>query len=351
MNTLVDVEYQVPARESPRWDAIYPQRSGPWPAVLSRGDVRLYGLYDPATGHSRPAWPEDDAALPGLAPWLQRGTLVSYRVGHRAVVRFEQDGPVGYATILRPSRTEALVRRTRAVKQAQRLADSAFPDLARLVAWDLDGMIVFGELPGRPLHELLLAPSSEPVLTTVARSLAALHQAPTEGLGLPPPDPGMPLSEWAALAGRHEPGLAPRYRRALAALGGLPAAPSQGNALVHGDLHDRNIFVDHDRVGLLDLDSLHLGHPVEDVGNLVAHLVVAALQRGASVTAGRRGAEALIAAYREAGGDIEPAAVAASGARSLFRLACLYQFRRRWVRIVPALLGESARWAGLRPGG
>jgi hypothetical protein len=52
-----------------------------------------------------------------------------------------------------------------------------------------------------------------------------------------------------------------------------PPAGSAGGATVHGDLHDGQIVVDGDRVtGLLDVDSVGPGYPIDDVANLVGHL-------------------------------------------------------------------------------
>ncbi|WIB36869.1 aminoglycoside phosphotransferase family protein [Curtobacterium sp. MCJR17_043] len=51
--------------------------------------------------------------------------------------------------------------------------------------------------------------------------------------------------------------------------------------VVHGDLHLEQVFVDEDEPwrisGLLDIDTAGWGHPVRDIGAVVAHLVVTGL--------------------------------------------------------------------------
>jgi aminoglycoside phosphotransferase (APT) family kinase protein len=219
--------------------------------------------------------------------------------------------------------------------------------MARICGFSLDdGILVFEGLTGRSLHARLMESSAasgqETELAAVARSLAALHAVRTPAL--PQARPGLVPAEYAAIALRHFPERERALRHALDELSDLgPAAPAEGRP-VHGDLHDRNILLDGDRVALLDLDMLHAGDPADDVGNLAAHLVLRALQRGASLEAGRRQAMHVVHAYLRFGGPAAPASVSAVCARALFRLSCLYLFRRRWQGLTPLLVQEAGRW-------
>jgi aminoglycoside phosphotransferase (APT) family kinase protein len=47
---------------------------------------------------------------------------------------------------------------------------------------------------------------------------------------------------------------------------------AQPVALLHGDLHLQNFFVEGDRVALIDLDDLCLGSPWQDIGSFSAAL-------------------------------------------------------------------------------
>ena len=332
------------------WVVAYPRRCGTWAAAgRDENGARIYGVYDPATRASRLVRPEDDRQLPALAAWAARGELLAYRVGRRAVVRLRHpEGDVRYAKILRPARLEPLLRRLHVVEQAAGRAAEEFPQLAPVRAVATDGAVVFGHLSGTALHDLVMteaAPAVDRALVDVARSLAAFHRTPADGLDLPRVDPGPPPAEWAELVARHDPGLRSRYEAVLPKLPERPVPSTSGRPrLVHGDLHDRNVLLGR-RVGLLDLDGLRLGDPVEDVGNLAAHLVLRSLQRNAPADEGRRQAAVLFEAYRRAGGCIEGDEAVDVGAVTLFRLACLYRFRRRWTGLVAALLDESQHWA------
>jgi len=52
-----------------------------------------------------------------------------------------------------------------------------------------------------------------------------------------------------------------------------------GSRLLHRDLHPAQVLIDDDAIGLVDLDDVSIGEPELDVGNLVAHLHLLALQR------------------------------------------------------------------------
>ena len=87
------------------------------------------------------------------------------------------------------------------------------------------------------------------------------------------------------------------------------------------------------------------GDPTEDVGNFVAHLVLRALQRQLPAETGREQARIFLQRY---GQEFEPPpsdGVAAVAAATLFRLACLYRFRRRWRSLGPPLLEQALAWA------
>src|SRR6266540_885699 len=146
---------------------------------------------------------------------------------------------------------------------------------------------------------------------------------------------------YAEIVARHFPERAAAYRSALASLPSAPRPDGPGR-LVHGDLHDRNVLVGADRVAILDLEMLHARSPGEDVGNLMGHLVLRALQRGATVREGQAQGGVFLEAYRDAGGVVDDDDVAAVASRTLFRLACLYLYRRRWQALTPALLAEGA---------
>ena len=133
---------------------------------------------------------------------------------------------------------------------------------------------------------------------------------------------------------------------ALNVLDALPTGPfGPTDRLVHGDLHDRNLLLTTGGIALLNMDSLGIGDPVEDVGNLVSHFVLRALQAGRPAETCRVQARTFIEHYARLMDPPPFEGLGAVSARTLFRLACIYRFRRKWHHLCPALLNESLSWA------
>ncbi|MBW3642676.1 MAG: aminoglycoside phosphotransferase family protein [Actinobacteria bacterium] len=331
-----------------RWEVLYPRVRGSWPAILSRGTEKAYGLYDPTERALGEVAPTDDPVLRTLGRWLARGELVSYRVGRRAVVRTVAGTETAYAKILPPKRGERLAARHEQL-WTRSAADRRFPGVPAVLDAGGEDALLLADTGGTSLHDHLVRglPLGSQMLVDVARALVHFHGT-TAGPFDVPTATGIGLDQWESFVGSQFPALRPRYEEALDAVGAAaPSTSAPADRLVHGDLHDKNVILTGRRVVLLDLDALRWGNPAEDVGNLAAHLVLRALQRGDPADAGCRRAARFTAAYRSAGGEAPPEAVIFAGAQSLFRLACLYCFRRRWQRIAPALLSEAVAWAAL----
>ncbi|MBW3649605.1 MAG: aminoglycoside phosphotransferase family protein [Actinobacteria bacterium] len=333
--------------QSLQWDVLYPRVHGSWSAILSHGGKeRAYGLYDPIDKTLQEVAPAQDLVLPTLGRWLTRGELVSYRVGRRAVVRTVAGDATAYAKLVAPKRAARLVARHEDLS-ALSAADPGFPGVPAVVGAGVDDAILLADARGTSLHDHLARrlPCDSPVLVHLARALVRFHGTPAFTLDVPSAT-GPALGQWASLVAAQFPAWRKRYGEVLQAVEGAePGAPRYVDRLVHGDLHDKNVILRGHRVVLLDVDALRRGDPAEDIGNLAAHFVLRALQRGDPAEGGRSQAARFTAVYRRAAGDVDPAAVVAAGARSLFRLACLYCFRRRWQPIVPALLAEAVAWS------
>ncbi len=321
----------------PRWDVAFPRRSGLWPAWTESGGVRRYGRWDPADRTLTDVRPSDDDALPGLGLLLaQGGSLATYRPGQRAVVRLEGEAGVRFVKVLPPGRAQRLVTRASALDRAA--ATPGFPQLAPIVDACLErGTVTFAELPGPTLRDLLLAGEGEDAIPAVAAAVVAFQGAAIpEGIHV---KPGSSLDDWVGFVAHHAPGLAPCYQRVFRA---LPTPPvGERLVLAHGDLHDGNVILTQGGVGLLDLDGVAAADPAEDVANLLAHLVLRAIQRDGEPAQGRSQGDRFLTAYQAAGGVAPTDAVAAATARTLFRLACVHLFRGRWHSITPLLLHEA----------
>jgi Ser/Thr protein kinase RdoA (MazF antagonist) len=267
---------------------------------------------------------------------------VAYRVGRRAVVADRGR----WVKVVRPSRLADLVA-------AHARLDSALGPIGvetpRVLAQADDGRLELSTVSGESLHRFLrtYGPQARPAtngegpieqaLAEVARGLAALHGLPVEGHA--PPDPSVSTDsvqraiDWVA---RVEPATVDRLRSVAAT---LPQPPGGGpTSMIHGDLHDKNVFVGSDgRVGLIDLDGVGLGSSIDDVANLAVHLELRAMQAGLDRSIGRTWSRCLTDAYAR----LRPLDADDLGIRrrhTWFRLAYLYRFRRPGRELTDRLL-------------
>ncbi|WP_277455458.1 aminoglycoside phosphotransferase family protein [Janibacter sp. DB-40] len=287
-----------------------------------------------------------DRRLPALAALVADGAeLVVHRPERRAVVRTrvphlppgggERAGgasasppppDVVYTKVVRPRRTTDLVRR---MQQA-----AAVPglDVPRVVAADeTAGTVRMSTLPGRTLHDLLVEGVPE-AAARIGAAVRTLHTAPQVD--------GVPAHDLAAevdvtrglieLARTHQ-ALGSRVLETLwrdverAATTITLAGPATRRSLLHRDLHDKQLLVDGDAVGMLDVDTLGLGDPALDLGNLLAHLDLRVEQGWTTRQTAAVVEDEILAGYRP---DARTRA-AAAGYRALThaRLRALYAFR------------------------
>jgi hypothetical protein len=272
-----------------------------------------------------------DRRLTALAPLVAAGAeLVVHRPARRAVVRAtDGDQQTVWTKVVRSRRAADLVRRMRAAAAVPGLTA---PDVT---AWDEEtGTIALSTLPGTTLHDLLTGDVTDDVAAGVGRAVATLH-----GATGPVPDGATthrPSAEVEAtldlldLARGHR-ALTPREAIAVerdiahAASRIMTAGPPSTPALIHRDLHDKQLLVDGDRVGMLDVDMLAPGDPALDLGNLLAHLDLRAAQGWTTPATARRVADGVLEACAPDGRT----ATAAQAYRSLThaRLRALYAFR------------------------
>ncbi|HEX2069661.1 MAG TPA: phosphotransferase [Actinomycetota bacterium] len=341
---------EAPTPSGPKWQVFYPKDGTTWAGFLQDPSGQaVYGVYESSTDSFREVRPEEDAELPALAGWIGKGDLLNYRVGRRATVRVPgRDGEPGAFVKIRPLAKAKVLQRYRAVHDLLASRPHA-PRVPPLLEYrPEEGVIVLAELSGRSLRDVLLEGPGEVegAIEVAARAVAQLHGIRGSELDAPPLRPPMQPSEYATLAARHAPDWAAAYRLGAHEVSeAVQRAQTNGDRVLHGDLHDGNVLLDGDRPALLDLDLVHRGDPAEDVGNMTAHLLLRTLQRGGPLEEGRRTAQRFLDAYRGAGGTVDSRAALAWGALSLFRLSCIYLFRRAWRTLTPTLLDEAVRWA------
>ncbi|WEV78884.1 aminoglycoside phosphotransferase family protein [Janibacter cremeus] len=287
-----------------------------------------------------------DRRLPALAALVADGAeLVVHRPERRAVVRTgAPHSPLGggeraggssasphppevvYTKVVRPRRTADLVRR---MEQA-----AAVPglDVPRVVAADEGaGTVRMSTLPGRTLHDLL-AEGGTDAAERIGAAARTLHSA-GEIDGVPGHDLTAELGATRGLIdlARTHHALGHRVLETLgrdverAATAIAAAGPVARRSLLHRDLHDKQLLVDRDGVGMLDVDTLGLGDPALDLGNLLAHLDLRVEQGWASRQTADVVEDGVLSGYRP--GARTRAAAAGYRALTRARLRALYAFR------------------------
>jgi aminoglycoside phosphotransferase (APT) family kinase protein len=318
------------------WEVLHPRPSGIWTGWRRLpGGGEQPGTYEPVTGAFVDRAAHDDGALPGLLLWAGRGTVVSHRPGRRAVLRLDEADGDAFVKVVRPKRAEGVLASHMVAGELRCRHPRSVPVVPAVVESAAEsGVVILRQMPGRPLHDTLMSRDGsqrEAAIATVARSLVALRELDVTDAGLGPAADGGDADAWLGLIAMHRPALADDYsdvRSTLPMIGALLERP----ALVHGDLHDRNVFLVDGEIGLVDLDSLGVGDPGIDAGNLAAHLVLRAMQRGDAPQTGHAEAATFLAALDAGRREW------AWTANVLFRLACIYRFRRRWSHLTGALL-------------
>lgn len=247
-----------------------PHGTVPVEAVASDGTELRVGVW---------RWPFDPilpdlAAIvtPRLAEERLRGLVggrpdlevIAYRPTERAVVRARGAEREVYVKVVAPASTQLLVTRH------ERLVAAGVPVPRVLAAGD--GWIALEALTGTTLRDRLkhgIRPLPHPDrYAELLRTLAAaeLTDAP-------------PVRSRIDDAPHHAAMLAavlPDARRRLTEITerlGDGTAPRRVGGTVHGDLHEAQLVVDDVAVtGLLDIDDVGPGDPLDDVGTLLAHL-------------------------------------------------------------------------------
>jgi len=272
--------------------------------------------------------PGEDPRLPGLQTGasLDGARVLGHRAGRRAVIRAGDR----FLKIVRPAKAVAVAQSARRAEAAAAAGGFAVP---RLLDFDAPrGIVSLAGLPGQPLRDLLAAGDPAPAARAVGRALRALHETSTRDLpNHDACDEVTVLERWGRLLRSHAVA-APATRladRVAAATEGVTARlleqPAGPTVALHRDLHDGQTLIGRrGGVGLIDFDTLAAGEAALDLGNVLAHLVLAGLL-GTAQAATRRAAEALLTGYRPDEALLARVSTYIDAAR--VRLACVYAFR------------------------
>jgi Phosphotransferase enzyme family len=281
-----------------------------------------------------PVWAAEQLQTAGLDPAAEI-QLVGHRLGKRAVLRITGRSGTHYAR-LRPVTSgsgEAAYQRHLALWSALegRTGLTIPRPLGFVGEW---GIALFTALPGEP--PVFRGMPGYRATRDVMAALRVLQGLAISADAHGAADELAILDAWADRTRRVFPELSRQLRAPLARVAeDLLALQVLDPVPCHRDLHEGQILLHQGGVGLLDFDTLRLGDPALDVGNLQAHLVL-------SGVTGRRSNRAFLAAMETALPHLSLKRIGTWRRAALLRLAMIYAFSSTPTEVVAALIDEAA---------
>ncbi len=240
--------------------------------------------------------------------------LVSNSAGRRVVVRIYRstDYEIGRSKRT-PTASESELTLPQHLGKTRRRS-------ALALDW-LNGVSLASVLPAAPEHEQWI--------DALAHGLAIFHAQDTSGMPQRlPSDLANKTIANANMISWLAPSLTQQVEQVTSRLlATLPALPV-GTALVHGDLHPKQVLLRGRGIGLIDLDEAGRGDPAEDLGLFLAHLDRNSYWLGWSPDFADDAEEQLVTAYVAAGGVVDRREIQIYRAAGLFGLL-VHHFRRR----------------------
>lgn len=196
--------------------------------------------------------------------------VVAYRPTRRAVVRATApDGTTTYRKVVRPREAAGLA----AVHEG--LASAGLPVPAVLEADPETGVLTLEGLGGENLRDRLLG--SRTGWPPVGQLVELIEAVARVDLGAAVGPPRLSLADATAGHARALLAILPdegqRLDRLTSAVADIGRVDPSRARTVHGDLYEAQVMVTGDRIsGLLDLDDVYLGDPLDDAAVAVGHL-------------------------------------------------------------------------------
>lgn len=281
-----------------------------------------------------PAWAMEQLGAAGLDPYSEI-QLVGHRLGKRAVLRITGRSGTQFAR-LRPVTSgsgEAAYQRHLALWSAlEGTTGLTIPRPLGFVAeW---GLALFSALPGVP--PVFRGVPGYRATRDVMAALRVLQGLVIEADQHTAADELAILDAWAGRTECVFPEVTRRLRGPLARVADdLLALQVLDSVPCHRDLHEGQILLHDTGIGLLDFDTLRLGDPALDVGNLQAHLVL-------SGVIGRRPNRAFLTAMETALPHLSLKRIGIWRRAALLRLAMIYAFSSTPAEVIAALIDEAA---------
>lgn len=251
--------------------------NGPPPGTLTvEGEGLTVGVWQ---------WPFDPT-LPGLGPAVTPAPAAAMLAGHlagpltlevvvfrpteRAVVRAtDTHGRRAYVKVVPPASVDGLVRRHR------RLGEASLP-VPEVLTADRDlGVVVLAELAGPTLRDLVKAGAGSRAWPAPAEFVELRRRmASVDPDDLPGRSPRTAdAAAHARMLAEVVPDERARLDRIAACAAGVAEQAELGTAVIHGDLHEAQVIVTDGRItGLLDVDDVGPGAPLDDLATVLGHL-------------------------------------------------------------------------------
>lgn len=285
-----------------------------------------------------------DRRLSALARIAQRGEVVSWRRGRRAVVRDDTDG--SFVKIVRQAAAASVIDAHRDAAEFRRGFAVPTPETDDADA----GVVRLSRLPGRTLCDLGAdARVSDDTVADAWRAWGegwvAVLDGP-DGSGHRVPHSGEAeaavLERWLAHAASVTPLPDSVRGQAERVIDDLVHGPPGVFGVAHRDLHDKQVLHGGSGMpGLIDLDTAATAETALDLANLRAHVAWRVAQ--GRLTAGRaRAATAVIDGVAQRV-EVDPERLRVYEAATRIRLGAVYVFRPQWRAVALSWLEGLAR--------
>jgi Phosphotransferase enzyme family len=281
-----------------------------------------------------PGWAADRLGALGLDP-NSAIDLVAHRLGKRAVLRIVGRDGTQYARLRPVTSGSGQAAYDRHLSLWSALEGRDGPTIPRPLGFDPEqGIALFAALPGTP--PVFQGVPGFRATRDVMRAILALQALQIDADEHRPSDELAILQVWADRTSEIFPDLARRLQDPLAQLTeDMRSVQTLHPVPCHRDLHEGQILMHQGTVGLLDFDTLRLGDPALDVGNLQAHLLLAGLQGGTSRRAFLNAMDFAMPQRTQNRIDIWRRA-------ALLRLAMIYAFSCTPSLVIQGLIDEAA---------
>jgi len=273
--------------------------------------------------------------------------VVAYRPTERAVIRVTgDDGRAAYVKAVPPSALAALVERH------ERLHDAGLPVPEVLATDAARGLVVLRELPGTTLRERIKADlPGWPDAAGIGDLIARIQRTDPTGLGTRSGRVADGIGH-AQLVATVLPEVEPVLARLTARLTDETETVRQRSGrVVHGDLHEGQLIVDGSGAvtGLLDVDDVAAGDPVDDFATFIAHLRFRARHLDPTTPAAGRLHRHVAALHAHAATIVGPDAIDVAVAACLVGLATgpFRMQRPGWEHESAGVVADAAELLGL----